>query len=184
MVAGLNAFKKGMTLLELIISMSLITVVMMTTSSLFNSFNKFYFDFVKSSENLGEISLAALEHMVHTITISNMGEVTTAPSIPVTTEGNIETGLLLRVDRTDPSSALDDTTYYYWKESTGGNSDALKYVTANPGGAVNILAKGIESIAFAMPTGHSVRINIGVKPQSGAAQEFETTVVMRGRSAQ
>lgn len=63
--------KKGMTLLELLIAMALITMVLATASALLISFQKFYSGFMQKQENMSDVSLAALEEIAGKITIAN-----------------------------------------------------------------------------------------------------------------
>ena len=167
--------KKGLTLLELIIATVLLATVILTASTLLISFNKFYFDFVERQSEIGEVTLAVLEEMVNRVTVSN--------NITITGHSRIA----VRVDNTDPSDPDDDTIHTYWKAG-----QQIKYkskVGGNPEGPPKTIAQNIEVLNFELqPPVNSalnhVEIKIGVIPPGAAQQDFQTTVVARGRSAQ
>lgn len=168
--------KKGLTLLELLVAITLLTTVILTASTLLISFKKFYFDFIQRQSDIGEVTLAVLEEMVNRVTVANNVSITGSSRIAI------------RVDNTDPSDPDDDTIHTYWK--TG---DTIKYkskVGSNPEGPARTIAQNIGLLNFELQPGGDpvlnwVKIAIGILPPGGGEQQdFETTVVTRARSTQ
>lgn len=172
----LRKFKKGLTLIELIISIVLLSVVILTASTLLINFKKFYFDFVERQAELGEVSLGVLEEIVNRITISSM--VYIPPAEP--------SRIYIWVDNTDPGSTADDTVHTYYLDN---NVIRYKYrVNGGPYSASKAVAQHIALLNFSLQYSgalalNQVKINIGVVPPGSTQVNFETTVIARAHSA-
>ena len=167
--------KKGLTLLELIVAITLLTTVLLTASTLLISFKNFYVNFIQSQAEVGEVSLAVQEEMVERIKFANWLTVTAGSRIDIS------------VDNTDPASPDDDTTYTYWLE---GNEIRYRMrVGDNAPGPERVIARDIVNLNFDLhPNDASafnmVRIEIGIQPEGSRQENFATIIATRGRCAQ
>lgn len=163
--------KSGLTLLELIVAVTLLTTVVLTASALLISFKKYYYDFTQKEYKVGEITLAVLEEIVNKIVAANQVTITGASRIDI------------KIDEANtPTAPADDTTYTYKKDL-----DKIKY--AKNGGTDKIIAEYIALLKFELhptadPALNRVKITIGITAPGSQQQDFETTVITRGKCAQ
>lgn len=110
--------KKGMTLLELLIAMALLAMVLMTASVLLISFQKFYSGFMQKQENLGDVSLAALEEIVAKVTVANNVAINGIWPVPLTGKP-IKHSLCVTDNRGTPTDTSDDNIMeLVWDQAT------------------------------------------------------------------
>jgi len=164
-------FKKGLTLLELLIAITLLTVVFLTAATLLSSFNKFYFDFVRRESDIADISLGVLEEIGNRIRVANRITITSnAASVDIT----------VFVDNGTPDNPADDSMHeYLWTQSDG----TIRYTATNPAVPWRTIAYYISAFSAALLPGNTVEINITISPSGGAAQSFKTTVVTYASAA-
>lgn len=171
----LNKSKKALTLLELLIAITLLTVVLLTASTLLISFKKFYFDFVKRQAEVGEVSLGVLEEIVNRIKVANKISISSP------------TAIYIYVDNTDPASSADDTTYLYYQS---GSTIRYRYkIDDQSWSSKKTIAQHIGLLNFELqptadPAFNQVKVTIGVIPSSGTQQNFETTAILGAKCAQ
>ncbi|MCM8782232.1 MAG: hypothetical protein NC828_04210, partial [Candidatus Omnitrophica bacterium] len=150
------------------------------------SFKKFYFDFVQRQTKIGEVTLDVLEEIVSRLTVAN--KVMIRGSSSIISGPRID----IRIDNTNPSIFDDDTTHTYWRDAAD-KTIKYKYKTNGfPESPEKVIAKNIEFFRVQFPQNvflsrggfNQVEVKIGLKPEGGVQQYFETTVVIRCRSAQ
>lgn len=168
-------FLTGLTLLELLVVITLLSVVLLTASTLLISFKKFYFDFVQRQSEIGEVSLGVLEEIANRIRVANRITIT-SPAV-----------IYIYVDNTDPADPADDTIHQYDLVS-----DRIRYrykIDGQPWSSRINIARHIGLLNFELqptadPAVNRIKITIGVIPSGGAQQNFETTIVVRARAAE
>lgn len=192
----LKRTKNGFTLLELMIAITLSTIVFISASNLLINFGSFTANVIKSEMTLMGAALGALEEIVGKITTAN--EVAIKPesniAVPATSDpvGCVAASCIkIRVSPTGPgvsSNHADDTVYTYWKEgaqvkyqSKAGNASAS---------AIRVIADDINSLSFERGNIYKNHITVTLKATTtgGPAnretgETLQTVVVMRSRSA-
>lgn len=165
--------KKGMSLIELLIAITLLTTVLATASSLLASFRKFYRDFIETQNDIGEVVLTAFEEISNRLLISNEVTITAGTKIDI------------MADTSDTPADFADDTKYTYRRDTADNT--IKY--SKDDGTEKVIARNVAALTFELqPTGDSalnrVKMKISIRPQEGGQErEFETTITTRGRSA-
>ena len=139
--------KKGMTLLELVIAMLLLTMVLTTASALLISFQKFYSGFMKKQENVSDVSLAALEEIVGKATVAN-SIVALNGSWPVPLPGNPTGPSIVIIDNgksSSPTNTSDDQIMeLVWDQSN--NKLILGYLAPDCGPGVSTFMSSVVAL--------------------------------------
>ena len=163
--------KKGLSLLELLISITILTAVLLTASTILSSFKKYYFDFIQRESDIKDVSLGVLEEIGNRIRVANRVTITTnAGSADIT----------VFVDNGTPENYTDDSMHeYLWTQNDG----TIKYQATNPTVSWRTIAKNISAFSAALLPDNTVEINITISPPAGAAQSFKTTVVTYASAA-
>ena len=163
--------KKGLTLLELLIAITILTGVLLTASAILGSFKKYYFDFVQRQSDIQDVSMGVLEEMGNRIKASNRITITTnADSVDIT----------VFVDNGTPEDPADDSMHkYLWTKADG----TIKYSATNPAVPETTIAKNISAFSAVLLPENIIEMNITVSPRAGAPQSFKKTAVMYGHAA-
>ena len=170
--------QRGMTLVELFISVILFITVLVTGSSLFLTFKKSFLNYTKSQPVIADAILGAFEDMTQKISRAN--------DINITNSGHT---LAVRVDDPSiyaktPENYADDITHTYeW------NGTATKlYYKSKTGTAAETsqitIASNITSMLFSGPRVNSVSIALTVQPANSTAQSINSTITAQCRNAQ
>ncbi|MBI4335501.1 MAG: prepilin-type N-terminal cleavage/methylation domain-containing protein [Candidatus Omnitrophica bacterium] len=183
-------FRKGLTLLELLIAMSIFSMIVLTASSLLISFKKFYIDFVERQSEIEGVSLGLLEEMSNNVRVATRITATTdIPKNPVPDTDYTST-LQLYYDANNPATPenYDDDSYhsYVWvgEVNDKGNITVQDYAYGAGFGAERHVSKVVYFLPVLTPD-NKVGITISVKPSDdGAIQTFATNVVARPRPAE
>lgn len=179
---------KGFTLLELIITIAMGAVVLLSAADLLINFAKFTSNVVKAESSLMDTSLGAFEDIVYNISRANKTALgsETAISVPNTPfPGGCSSTSCIQV-RTDtgavvktPSDYSDDTVYTYW--FSGG----AIYRAIGTGAGV-VIARNVTTLTFSRPgtVQNTILVAIEGQAQSGATggvvrEHLETTVISR-----
>lgn len=195
-MARLKNKQKGLTLLELIVSILLVVTVILTASSILGSFKKFYYDFVKRHSEIGEVTLFALEHMMNNFIPANLLEsqisITMYTTRPKGRKKGFGSGfarvlyLSSRVDVSDPTKYEDDI-YHVYEMSTGGDKKGMLYyytVINGKSSSKKLIASHIKDLRTRELAPNLYKLLIELELPNGKKEEFETAVLLRGRSAQ
>lgn len=180
---------KGLSLLELIIAILLLSVVLMTASTLLITFKKFYFDFTEKQNEVGEIYLGTLEEIVTRIRSANrVSVVSTVPANPITNTAYIST-ITMYIDENSPHTAenyADDTRYFYsWSGRYNVDGDIRRSITP-PGGTpdTKYIAYHISCFKATLAPRNQVVVRLDIKPSGSAVQTFYSTVEARSFAAE
>jgi prepilin-type N-terminal cleavage/methylation domain-containing protein len=171
--------RKGLTLIELIVAMTMLSVVILTSSAVLINFKKFYKGFSDKQAVVGEVSLAFLEDITNKVFLAN--ELTINPP---DTPGPSGSSIAIRVDNSDPSSTADDTVYTYWYSGT-----EIQRKSTNPTSGPTTVAKDVSSLKFetqpaAGPSPNYLKITVEIRIAGGGTEKFETNIVARCRCAE
>jgi prepilin-type N-terminal cleavage/methylation domain-containing protein len=194
--------REGFTLLELLIAITLGSVVLLAASNFLVNFAKYTSSFIKSEAVLTGATLAAFEEIVDKISFANkavcgieaaMDVPGTARPVGCSTDGSCIQIRVDKVEPTTPSNYSDDTVYNYWKSGT----DLYRSICPlGVCGASSIIATGINTLSFTRVDKdnaasasyfNTIRVVLEVRASSGvtsgALKEYmDTTVVLRGKS--
>jgi prepilin-type N-terminal cleavage/methylation domain-containing protein len=181
----MGRLKKGLSLLELIIAITILSVVLMTASSILISFKKFYFDFTDKQNQTGEVYLGTLEEIVSRIKTANRVTVsTTIPPAPVAGVSYNST-INMYIDENDPHTAdnyADDTLCSYeWNGQPNVDGNIQRSITP-AGGATNTqtIAYHITYFVGTALSVNQISVRIDIKPSNGAIETF--TAISSARS--
>lgn len=168
-----GGFKKGLSLLELIISISLMSVVLMTASSLLITFKKFYFDFVENQSQIGEVSLGALENIASKLKVADY--------ISITTTGSARVTAMIRINKGIPGESPNYSYHtFIWNKPT----KAISYTSINPALPLKVIAYHIPNFAMTLTPDNKVYVIIAVESSSGSVETFKTCITSQARSAE
>ncbi len=180
---------KGLSLLELLIAITLLSVVLMTASTLLISFKKFYFDFTERQNQVGEIYLGTLEEIItRTRSANRVSVATTLPATPVVGAA-YTSSITMYIDENSPHTAdnyTDDTRYIYlWSGRYNQSGDIRRSITP-PGGSATTkyIAYHVTYFKGTVVPNNQVVIRIDIKPSSGAIQTFSSIVEARSLAAE
>ena len=182
---------KGLSLLELIIAITLLSVVLMTASTLLISFKKFYFDFTEKQNQVGEIYLGTLEEIItRTRSANRVSATTTLPAIPVT-ETAYNSTITMYIDENSPHTAdnyTDDTQYYYvWNGQYNTDGNIQRTITPAGGSATTkYIAYHVTCFKGTIVPNNQVviRIDIKLKLSSDAIETFSSIAEARSFAAE
>lgn len=160
--------RRGFTLMELLIAMTLIGVVALSFAFLYTAAQRFLIQSINASDAQGECSFA-IEHIKRNVLLAD--EIT-FPAV-----GQNDTGLTFRIPRLDQPG---EPANYWWNE----DSRELMYVHGDVAPIVlERVARGITAVDFSRPEEALVIVRITARTASvGDARTFtlETTVSPRG----
>ncbi len=193
-MARLIKSERGVTLLDLIISIVIATLVFFAATRLLMNFGNFSYNFVKAETSLTGTAVGAFEDISGKITAANKvvirSDAATAPMdallapFPLTSSAD---GSCIQIRVDTPNTAADytdDTVYTYW--FSGGQ--LFKTIGAAPG---SVIAKDLVSLSFQedATNKNKIQVNFEAKAKSGSlnqnsTEKIQTTAIMRSRSAQ
>ncbi len=194
---------EGFTLLELLVSLALGAVILLTSSDFMINYAKYSSNFIKAETLLPGLATGTFEDIVFRINQANkvaivgLDSAITVPNTPFPTNPTNCTGtgtcIQIRCDRVEPTTPTDytdDTVYNYWKSGT-----SLYQSIGTAAGTV--VATGINLVSFARvdkdnavannSNYNTIRVIIGAETTSGVTggvqrEYLDTTVVMRQKS--
>jgi type II secretory pathway pseudopilin PulG len=166
-----NKKVRGLTLLELLIAITILTGVLLTASAVLSSFKKYYFDFVQRESDIQDVSMGVLEEMGNRIKVANR--------ITITANADL-TDITVFVDAGTPGDPADDSMHeYLWTKA----DETIRYSAANPTVSPKTIAKNISAFSAALLPDNTVEMDITVSPDAGAAQTFKSIVVAYSHAA-
>ncbi len=178
---------KGFTLLELIITIAMGAVVLVSAADLLINFANFSSNVIKAESSLMDTSLGAFEDIVYNISRANktaLGSETaiSVPNTPFPGGCSSTSCIQVRVEEAatgTPSDYSDDTVYTYW--FSGG----AIYRAIGTGAGV-VIARNVTTLTFSRPgtVQNTILVAIEGQAQSGATggvvrEHLETTVISR-----
>lgn len=199
---------EGFTLLELLVSLALGAVILLTSSNFMINYAKYSSNFIKSEGNLTMMAIGTFEDIVYRINQANktaivgLDSAITTPNCPFPTNPTNCTGsgtcIQIRCDRVEPTTPTDysdDTVYNYWKSGTN-----IYQSTCTSGGtaAGTVAAPGINVLSFARvdkdnnvvnnTNFNTIRVIVEAEATSGVTggvrrEYLDTTAVARQRSS-
>ncbi|MEI8175531.1 MAG: prepilin-type N-terminal cleavage/methylation domain-containing protein [Candidatus Omnitrophota bacterium] len=150
--------RTALTLVELLIAISLLSVVMLATTSVLISFKKFFVDAIDQQNQVGDAAVFSVEDITYKIMTGSAVSVVSATDIRITVGTNIH------------EYFLSGTTLKYYTYPVGGSP---------PANAVT-MAKNITLANFQLNAYNRIGITLGLTPVTGAKQQvFTTSVVVR-----
>lgn len=180
---------KGLSLLELIIAITLLSVVLMTTSILLINFKKFYFDFTEKQNQIGEIYLGTLEEIItRTRSANRVSVTTTLPADPAAGAAYNST-ITMYIDENNPHTAdnyTDDARYHYlWNGQFNADGNIQRDITPAGGSATTAcIAYHVTYFKGTLAPNNQVVIRIDVKPSDGAIHTFSSIVSARSLASE
>jgi len=180
---------KGLSLLELIIAITLLSVVLMTASSLLISFNKFYFDFTQKQNQVGEIYLGTLEEIIYRTRSANRVSVTTTLPVNPVAGTTYNSTITMYIDENNPHTAdnyTDDARYYYlWNGQFNVDGNIQRSITPAGGSTTTTyIAYHVTCFNGTVVPNNQVVIRIDIKPSNGAIETFSSIAEARSFAAE
>jgi len=170
---------RGMSLFELVIAITLFTIVLLATSSLLINFGRFSFSTVKSDASLMGTALGTFEEIVSRIRVSNQ--------VIIPAAGFPASSIDIRVSPGPASSVhTNDIRHVYWMEN--GQLRYMSSVGVAPvfvAGGGTLIARDITSFLPSMigTDTNRFKLILAATAQDGSEEYLETTAVARSRSA-
>ncbi len=175
---GMINSRRSLTLIELLISISLLVVIGLTVASISTSFKQFYVDTVQRQNVIAQSGMYVLEDISNNLIAAN--------NITITNGGATAA---IRVDNDPnnrnraptPTDTTDDTVYTY---SKSGDTILYHYKTgSNAATGDVVIANNVTTFNFSLAgTYNKVMVTLGVTPHGSPESKFVTTVTMRGYS--
>ena len=187
-MARVKPAARGVTLLDLIISVVIGTIVLFAASKLLINFGNFSANFVKAESSLVGTATGAYEEIV--------GKITRANKVTFPAPGRTGTdSIRIQVSPAGPASSdhTNDVLHEYWQEN--GEIRYKTGVGSIPNGSGMAIAGDIRSLSFAWADAdhqNKVTVQVQAKSASGAApaglnlstETLSTTAVMREKGSQ
>ncbi len=178
--------ENGVTLLELLIAITLFTVLLLAASNLMISFGRISSNFIRNEASLMGTALGAFEDIVGKITISNLVTIPATTVVPNPVKVPPDNSIEIRVAPAGAATSdhLNDTIHYYWQ-----NGSQLMYkskIGVLAASADSVIAGDIVTVSFTPVAGstNQVDVQIVTKPTEGPRETLRTIAVARSRSAQ
>lgn len=181
--------KKALSLLELIIAITLLSVVLMTASSLLISFKKFYFDFAEKQNQVGEIYLGTLEEIVNRTRAANrisvFNNIPAVPQAGLTYTSSID----MYIDENSPHTAdnfTDDTRYIYlWIGKPDVDGNIRREIKPASGASVfTFIAYHVTYFKGTLVPNNQILVRMDIKPSSGAIETFSSIIEARSLASE
>lgn len=183
-MARINELKnnQGLSLLEIIVAITLLSVVLFTVSSLMISSRGSFLNFEKAETSLATTIYGTYEEIINNATASNQITIysnITTPEVKATSGPKIR----IRVNVTDPGDFTEDKIHTYWQDGT-----QIKYTLQIGSAAASapvVVAEDVTSLSFTTVAKNTIKINLTAYPTTpGAPQEnLETTIIVRESDA-